>query len=77
MVLAVNDYVIENIESTTVTLITAIGRNRPLTIKNASTGSITITSFGEETIDGDHSLILNTLESLVIISNQINWFIIK
>jgi len=60
----------------TVSLLTAVGFDHELTIKNTGTGDITINTNGSETIDDDLTIVLAPGNSITIVSNQTNWKII-
>jgi len=45
-------------------------------VKNKSTGSITINTFGGQTIDGQLSLKIYPDENLTVVSDNANWVIV-
>ena len=73
-----NDYIVnQSGTSKSVTLITAVGRaGKIFIIKNSSTGAITVTTSGSETIDGLASITLSTLDSITVYSDGTNYYII-
>ena len=72
-----DEIVVQTTSGTTTTLPTAVGFNgRKFTIKNASAGNITINTTSSETIDGQLTQILATYNSISVVSNGTNYYII-
>lgn len=73
-----NDYTINATQPITITLPTAIGiRGRLYVIKNTSIGSVAVSAYQTQTIDGDNMLYINNQwESITIQSTNSNWIII-
>ena len=61
---------------TTTALVTAVGATAMYITTNATGSSLTITTNGSETINGDSSIILMDEESLSTVSNGSNWLIV-
>lgn len=62
--------------SMTITLPTAVGNIRlHYHLSNINTGTVTITPYGSETIQGDSSFDLYQDESLNIVSDGYNWYV--
>jgi hypothetical protein len=69
------------IEATTagiiLTLPTSVGLNgKTFIAKNTSGGTITIDTTSSQTIDGNLTQLVNTFDSITMISNNVNWLII-
>jgi hypothetical protein len=76
-VLVTDKTVIQTVSSTTVTLPTAVGISaKVFTIKNASAGDITINTTSSQTIDGQLTQILSTYNSINVLSDGSNYYII-
>ena len=74
---SIDEIVIQTTSGTTTTLPSAVGFNgRKFTIKNASAGDITIDTTSPETIDGQLTQILSTYNSISVVSNGTNYYII-
>lgn len=73
---ASTDYVYLCTGTFTYTQPTAVGNTNQYTIKNAGTGAITILFTGGQSADGSTSINLAANDSIDIISNNTNWFII-
>lgn len=73
-----SDYIIiETGSNHTLTLLSAIGINAHINIiKNASTGLLTVNTSLGQTIDNNASITLNSLDSITVISNNVNYYII-
>jgi hypothetical protein len=73
-----NDYQI-NVTSGTFTqpLPTAVGiQGKQYAIKNSGTGVVTVSCFGEQTIDGETTQTVAQWENLIVVSNNANWLIV-
>ena len=69
------DFVVNSATDTTVTLMAAADRERPLHIKRIGTGAVTVQ--GAETIDGDPLKLINTrYTSLMLASTDAEWVIL-
>ena len=73
---ALVDYVYICTGTFTYTQPTAVGNTNMYTIKNASTGIITIVFTSGQNADGSTTIALNAGVSLDFISNNTNWIII-
>jgi hypothetical protein len=72
-----DEIVVQTTSGTTTTLPSAIGLNgRKFTIKNASAGDITINTTSSQTIDGQLTQILSTYNSINVVSDGTNYYII-
>jgi len=78
VVLAADDIVLQGstVSTSTVTLLTAVGRLRPVIVKNTSTGIVTLLATGGQTIDGSTSQSLSGKDSLTLVSDQSNWLLV-
>jgi len=76
--LTANDYMILCTSGTfTLDLPTAVSvSGKQYEIKNSGTGIITVDALGSETIDGEETINLIQDESITIISNGTDWYII-
>lgn len=73
---AVTDYVVLVAGAHTITLPTAVSNTNLYTIKNNHSANITVNTTSSQTIDGTTTISLAPLESVQIISNNTNWFIV-
>jgi hypothetical protein len=70
------DYVYLVTGTNTQTLPTAVSNTNRYTIKNASTGVVTLNTTSSQTIDGSTSITIDAYTSVDVISNNANWNII-
>lgn len=75
-VLATDDVILMSLGGTTATLITAVGRLRPYNVKNTSSGNVTVATSLSQTIDNASTFTLYPLDSITLISDQSNWWIL-
>ena len=73
---ALTDYVVLVAGDHTITLPTAVGNTNKYTIKNNHSANITVNTTSSQTIDGTTSISLGPLESVQLVSNNANWFIV-
>lgn len=73
---ALTDYVYLISGTTTLTLPTAVSNTNRYTLKNSGTNTVTINTTSSQTIDGSTSITLIPNQSIDVISNNSNWFII-
>ncbi len=76
-ILSTDRTVICNSNTFTVTLPTAVGvEGKRYTVTNIGSGIITLDGNGSETIQGDLTQFIYTDETLDVVSNGTNWFVI-
>ena len=71
------DYTANVLSAATITLPTAVGiAGRIYNIKNSSTGTVTVATFGGQTIDGGTLTLTTQYQSVTVQSDGTNWIII-
>jgi fructose-1,6-bisphosphatase/inositol monophosphatase family enzyme len=73
---AVTDYVYLVSGITTLTLPTAVSNLNKYTVKNTGSNAVTVATTSSQQIDGTTTITLNPLDSVDLISNGTNWYII-
>jgi fructose-1,6-bisphosphatase/inositol monophosphatase family enzyme len=73
---AATDYVYLVSGITTLTLPTAVSNLNKYTVKNTGSNAVTVATTSSQQIDGTTTITLNPLDSVDLISNGTNWYII-
>lgn len=70
------DVVLVNAASAaSITLMSAVGRNRKLMLKKIGAGDVTFTGAGAETIDGNANIQLRKKDAITLVASGGNWWI--
>lgn len=66
---------VNSASAASITLMTAVGRNRKLMLKKIGAGDVTFTGAGAETIDGNANIQLRKKDAITLVASGGNWWI--